>query len=61
MAPLILPYSLMPTKKIIEIMFSCSCGWKGSQHDLDVITNDLTNLVCCPDCKSLDYSFDFKE
>ena len=35
--------------------YSCSsCGWSGSENDLDVVTKISMNLVCCPDCKNDD-------
>jgi hypothetical protein len=34
-----------------EILFSCtSCGWVGSETELDFITSFNNNLVCCPVC-----------
>lgn len=35
--------------------YSCdSCGWSGTEIDLDVVTKIHLNLVCCPACKNDD-------
>lgn len=36
-----------------DVLFTCnSCGWVGSELELDVISNFDNNLVCCPVCLS---------
>ncbi|MGL1956079.1 MAG: hypothetical protein OCD00_02010 [Colwellia sp.] len=38
-----------------DVLFTCnSCGWVGSELELDVISNFDNNLVCCPSCPSDD-------
>jgi len=41
-------------ENVKDVLFNCSCGWVGSELELDVVTNFDNNLVCCPLCSSLD-------
>ena len=35
---------------IKDVIFDCSCGWFGSELDLDVLYHSDANLICCPVC-----------
>lgn len=43
---------LLAERDIKEVMFHCSCGWQGSEMELDVMTK--INMVCCPICHNDD-------
>mgnify|MGYP005988172249 CR=1 FL=1 len=43
---------------IKDVLFNCSCGWHGSELDLDVLTLSRVNLVCCPICQNDDVRVD---
>lgn len=40
--------------RVKDSLFNCSCGWMGTELDLDVITSFDNNLVCCPSCQNDD-------
>ena len=37
-----------------DVFFNCSCGWHGSELDLDIISLSSVDLVCCPNCHNDD-------
>tara|TARA_R110000823_G_scaffold129297_5_gene256962 strand:+ start:355 stop:507 length:153 start_codon:yes stop_codon:yes gene_type:complete len=37
--------------EFIEEIFTCSCGWTGTESDLDLT---IFEMVCCPICKNDD-------
>ncbi len=43
---------LLAERDIKDVMFHCSCGWVGSEMELDVMTK--VNMVCCPICHNDD-------
>ena len=45
--------SLEPVQ-VKDACFTCVCGWIGSELELDVLTFNRINLVCCPVCSNDD-------
>jgi len=42
------------SESVKDTLFTCLCGWTGSELDLDLITHITSGLVCCPVCKNDD-------
>jgi len=41
-------------ENIKDVLFNCTCGWVGSELELDILTHSAENLVCCPACHNDD-------